>query len=131
MLMHTNTPEYCKNTVSLCEIDSKCLYHHCQIMLIARRLDFLFPSVLPVLPLLDCFPYPNGVEIHKFFIMCRCVKVHKWTSLMRSSLLLQQCPACPIHFMWMNCEIGCRWLNICYFSGCCFTDLFKTIHLAR
>ena len=35
-----------------------------------------------------------------------CVGVHKSTSLMSSSLLLQQCPACLIHLTWIVFVIG-------------------------
>ena len=46
-------------------------------------------------------------------------------SLIRSSLLLQQCPACFVRLMRMVLEMGSRWLyNFC-FVGCCFQDLFN------
>ena len=35
-----------------------------------------------------------------------CVGVHKSTSLMSSSLLLQQCPACLVHLTWIVFMIG-------------------------
>ena len=38
-----------------------------------------------------------------------CVGVHKSTSLMSSSLLLQQCPACLVRLTWIVFVIGCRW----------------------
>ena len=38
-----------------------------------------------------------------------CVGVHKSTSLMSSSLLLQQCPACLICLTWIVFVIGGRW----------------------
>ena len=41
------------------------------------------------------------------------VGVHKSTSLMSSSLLLQQCPACLVHLTWIVFVIGGRWLHNC------------------
>ena len=38
-----------------------------------------------------------------------CVGVHKSTSLMSSSLLLQQCPACLVRLTWIVLVIGGRW----------------------
>ena len=38
-----------------------------------------------------------------------CVGVHKSTSLMSSSLLLQQCPACLVRLTWIVFMIGGRW----------------------
>ena len=38
-----------------------------------------------------------------------CVGVHKSTSLMSSSLLLQQCPACLVRLTWIVFVIGGRW----------------------
>ena len=47
------------------------------------------------------------------------------TSLMSSSLLLQQCPACLVHFIWIVLERGGKWAYSCCFVGCCFQDLFN------
>ena len=38
-----------------------------------------------------------------------CVGVHKSTSLMSSSLLLQQCPACLVRLTWIVFVIGGKW----------------------
>ena len=38
-----------------------------------------------------------------------CVGVHQSTSLMSSSLLLQQCPACLVCLTWIVFVIGGRW----------------------
>ena len=35
--------------------------------------------------------------------------VHRSTSLMSSSLLLQQCPACLVHLTWIAFVMGSRW----------------------
>ena len=54
-----------------------------------------------------------------------CVGVHRSTSLMSSSLLLQQHPACLVRLTWIVFVIGGRWpYNLCL-VGCCRQDLFK------
>ena len=54
-----------------------------------------------------------------------CVGVHKNTSLMSSSLLLQQCPACLARLTWIVFVIGGRWPYSWCLVGCCRQDLFK------
>ena len=54
-----------------------------------------------------------------------CVGVHKSTSLMSSSLLLQQCPACLVQLTWIVFVIGSRWPYSWCLVGCCRQDLFK------
>ena len=58
-----------------------------------------------------------------------CVGVHKSTSLMSSSLLLQQCPACLVCLTWIVFVIGVRWLYSWCLVGCCRQDLFKIIYI--
>ena len=48
-----------------------------------------------------------------------CVGVHKNTSLMSSSLLLQQCPACLVRLTWIVFVIGGRWPYSWCLVGCC------------
>ena len=52
-----------------------------------------------------------------------CVGIHKSTSLMSSSLLLQQCPACLVRLTWIVFVIGGRWPYSWCLVGCCFQDL--------
>ena len=54
-----------------------------------------------------------------------CVGVHKSTSLMSSSLLLQQCPACLDRLTWIVFVMGGRWPYSWCLVGCCRQDLFK------
>ena len=54
-----------------------------------------------------------------------CVGVHKSTSLMSSSLLLQQCPVCMVRLTWIVFVIGGRWTYSWCLVGCCRQDLFK------
>ena len=53
------------------------------------------------------------------------VGVHKSTSLMSSSLLLQQCPACLVRLTWMVFVMGGRWPYSWCLVGCYRQDLFK------
>ena len=54
-----------------------------------------------------------------------CVGVHKSTSLMSSSLLLQQCPACLVRLTWIVFVIEDRWSYSWCLVGCCRQHLFK------
>ena len=54
------------------------------------------------------------------------VGVHRSTSLMSSSLLLQQCPACLACLTWIVFIIGGRWPYSWCFVGCGRQDLFNT-----
>ena len=51
--------------------------------------------------------------------------VHRSSSLMISSLLLQQCPACLVRLTWIVFVMGGRWLYSWCFVGCCLQDLFN------
>ena len=51
--------------------------------------------------------------------------VHRGTSLMSSSLLLQQCPACLVRLTWIVFVMGGRWPYSCCLVGCCCQDLFN------
>ena len=53
------------------------------------------------------------------------VGVHRNTSLMSSSLLLQQCPACLVRLTWIIFLMGGRWSYSCCFVLCCHQDLFN------
>ena len=56
------------------------------------------------------------------------VGVHRSTSLMSSSLLLQQCPACLVRLTWIVFVTGGRWPYSWCFVGCCRQDLFNIAH---
>ena len=59
-----------------------------------------------------------------------CVGVHKSTSLMSKSLLLQQCPTCLVRLTWIVFVIGGRWPYSWCLVGCCRQDLL-CIHTLR
>ena len=56
------------------------------------------------------------------------VGVHWSTSLMSSSLLLQQYPACLVRLAWIVFVMGGRWPYIWCLVGCCRQDLFNIAH---
>ena len=53
------------------------------------------------------------------------VGVHRSTSLMSSSLLLQQCLACLVRLTLIVFVMGGRWPYSWCFLGCCCQDLFN------
>ena len=53
------------------------------------------------------------------------VGFHRSTSLMSSSLLLQQWPPCLVRLTWIVLRIGGRWPYSWCFVGCCLHDLFN------
>ena len=53
------------------------------------------------------------------------VGVHRSTSLMSSSLLLQQCPECLVRLTWIVFVMGGRWPYSWGFVGCCLQDMFN------
>ena len=53
------------------------------------------------------------------------VGVHRSTSLMSSSLLLQQCPACLVRLTGIVYVMGGRWPYSWCFVECCRQDLFN------
>ena len=56
------------------------------------------------------------------------VGVHRSTSFMSSSLLLQQCPACLVRLTLIIFVIGGRWPYSWYFVGCCCEQYNKGLH---
>ena len=51
--------------------------------------------------------------------------VHRSTSLLSSSLLLLQCPACLVRLTWTVIVTRVRWLYSWCLLGCCHQDLFN------
>ena len=75
-------------------------------------------------------PYPHRAAVCRFELVVPllarpCEGVHRITSLMSSSLLLQQCPACLVRLIWIVSVMGGKWPYSCCFVGCCLQDLFN------
>ena len=49
--------------------------------------------------------------------VCVCQGVHRSTSVMSSSLLLQQCAAYLVRLIWIVFMMGGRWQYSCFFCG--------------
>ena len=110
------------------------IYHHHHVVLVARiSLTLSRHSSLSFIAL-GRSSGQHPVSSHSCWMYVRagrptfarpCVGVHKSTSLMSSSLLLQQCPACLVRLTWIIFVIGGRWLYSWCLVGCCRQDLFK------
>ena len=108
--------------------------HHHHVVLVARisltlsrhsSLSFIASgrsSVRHPVSLHSCWMY---VRADRPAFARACVGVHKSTSLMSSSLLLQQCPACLVRLTWIVFVIGGSWPYSWCLVGCCRQDLFK------
>ena len=109
-----------------------CHHHHHHIALVARIfLTFSRHSSLSFIAL-GRSSGQHPVSSHSCWMYVRagrpafarpCVGVHKSTSLMSSSLLLQQCPACPVRLTWIVFVIGGRWPYSWCLVGCCRQDV--------
>ena len=122
-----------KSLLFFCE-DSFGIYHHHHIALVARiSLTLSRHSSLSFIAL-GRSSGQHPVSSHSCWMYVRagrpafarpCVGIHKSTSLMSSSLLLQQCPACLVRLIWIVFVIGGRWPYSWYLVGCCCQDLFR------
>ena len=85
------------------------IYIYNQVELIERCSLTLSLSVFIVhsllAGLLDCIQCPYKVDVCKSLMVGLQCHIHKRTSLIGSSLLLQQGPAYLVHATWMACEM--------------------------
>ena len=127
--------DFCKITIpSFCKITYFYHHHHHNVVLVARiSLTLSLHSSLSFIALgwssgqhpvssRSCWMY---VRAGRPAFARLCVGVHKSTSLMSSSLLLQQCAACLVRLTWIVFVIGGRWPYSWCLVGCCRQDLFK------
>ena len=115
-------------------------HHHHHIVLVARiSLTLSHHSSLSFIAL-GRSSGQHPVSSHSCWMYVRadrpafarpCVGVHKSTSLMSSSLLLQQCPACLVRLTWIVFVIGGRWPYSWCLVGCCHQDMFKIARMGR
>ena len=77
---------------------------------------------------------PHPISSHSCWMYVRAdrpafswlyVGFHRSTSLMSSSLLLQQCPARLVRLTWIVFVMGSRWPYSWCLVGCCRQDLFN------
>ena len=74
--------------------------------------------------------YRHRTVVYRFFtghlaFARSCEGVDRSMSLMSSSLLLQQCPACLVYLTWIVFVMGDRWPYSWCFVGRYFQDLFN------
>ena len=82
----------------------------------------------PPLPTIHCFQgyIPNRHRAAGRPAFARpCEGVHKCISIMSSSLLLRQCPACLVRLILIVFVMGGRRPYSCCFVGCCLHDFFN------
>ena len=109
----------------------------CIIIMSCCQHRYLWPSLatspycsLPLAGLQGYILYPHRAAVCRFELVVLLLLGHMWgvhrsTSLMSSSLLLQQCPACLVCLTWTVFMMGGRWLYSWCFVGCCLLDLFN------
>ena len=97
---------------------SQTLSHHSSISSIA---PVRFSSLHPESVQSCCREVQTGCSI----LARPCERIHRSTSLMSSSLLLQLCPTCLVCLIWMIFEMDDRWTYSCYFVGSCLQNLFN------
>ena len=80
---------------------------------------------------------PHSISSHSCWMYVRAgcpafawpyVGVHRSTSLMSLSLLLQPCPVCLVRLTWIVLVMGGRWPYSWCLVGCCHQDLFNIAH---
>ena len=84
----------------------------------------------PLAGLLGNIPYPHIAAVCMFELVVLLLPGHMWgvhrsTSLMCSSLLLQQCPAYQVRLTWIVFVMGGRWPYSWCLVWCCLQDLFN------
>ena len=113
----------------------KCKYHHHHHIVLAARISLTLSrhSSLSFIAL-GRSSRQHPVSSHSCWMYVRagrpafarpCVGIHKSTSLMSSSLLLQQCPACLVRLTWIDFVIGGRWPYSWCLVGCLCQDLLR------
>ena len=88
------------------------------------------PSLLAALQ--GYIPYPHIAAVCMFELFRPAFAwlyagFHRSTSLMSSSLLLQQCPACLVRLTCIVFVMGGRWPYSWCLVGCCRQDLFNMV----
>ena len=79
----------------------------------------------PLVSLLGHIPYPHIAAECMFELVVLLLPGHMWGSLMSSSLLLQQCPACLVRLTWIVFVMGGWWPYSWCLVGCCRQVLFN------
>ena len=112
-----------------------CVYHHHHHVALSPRISLTFsrhPSLLSIASSRSSGLHPVSAQSCCMYVRAGhpafahpCERVHRSTSLMSSSLLLQQCPACQVCLILIVFMMSDRWQYSCCFVGCCLHDLFN------
>ena len=111
------------------------IFHYHHLVLPSARISLTFSRH----PSLSFIASGRSSELHPVSSQSCCMKVraghtaferpckgvHWSTSLISSSLLLQQCPACLVSLIWIVFVMGGRWPYSCWFVGCYLQDRFN------
>ena len=112
------------------------IYHHHHHVALTSRVSLTFPRH----PSLSFIARGKSSRLYPVSAQSRYISVlpgrlafdrpfkgvHRSISLLISSLLLQQCPACLVRLTLLVFEMGDWWPYSCYFVGLCLQDLFNT-----
>ena len=86
------------------------------IIMSCRQHGYPWPSLAtspyrssPLAGLQGYIPYPHRAAVCMFELVILLLLGHMWGSLVSSSLLLQQCPACLVRLTWIVFVMGGRW----------------------
>ena len=115
--------------------DACCGHHHHHHVVPLARISL----TLSCHPSLSFIASGRSSELHRVFSHSCCIYVragrpafawpyagvHRSTSLMSSSLLLQQCPACLVRLAWIVFVMGGRWPYSWWLLGCYCQNLFN------
>ena len=126
-------------TLIICLYTVQCfqvLQYNNNIIIIMSRQQHVYPwpslTTLSNRPLLlvglqGYIPYRHWAVVCRFYLVVLPLLSHvkRSASLMSSSLLLQQCPACLVRLILIVFEMDGRWPYSCCFVGCCIQDLFN------
>ena len=110
------------------EYYKKYFHHHHHLVVPPARISLTplaippYRSSFPAGPR-DYNPNPQRSAVCRFklvtlFFLGHVKGVHRCTSLMSSSLLLQQCPACLVRVTLIVFVMGGWWPYSCFFVGC-------------
>ena len=110
------------------------IYHHHHVALLAwiSMTISLHPSLSLIILGRSSMQHPVSAQSWSMYVFagrptlaCPCASFHRRKSLMSSSLLLQQCPACLVRLTRMVWVICGRWPYSCFLVGCYFHVLFR------
>ena len=125
---------YCSDTVKNTLMVKKNHHHHHHVVPLARisltlsrdfSLSFIASGWSSGLHPVSSHSYCMYVRAGRFAFAWPYVGVHRSTSLMSSSLLLQQCLECQVRLTCIVFVMGGRWPYSWCLVGCCRQDLFN------